>query len=391
MDSDREVFGDVLKNDVAVRNYLQPLKKHLAAAGANELWINEPGSFITQAGHITTRHEEPFLTYGMLEAFSQAVSVFAQQPNFGPKSPILSASLPDGERIQITRPPAVERGKIAICIRVPDPVLRSMDEYEAEGAFSDFVWPHPADPAEALRRLLPEDRELVKSLLARNLKRFLIDAIVAEKNIAVVGDTGSGKTTLMKSMCQCIPLHERVITIEDVRELFLPHHWNQVNLLFSRGGDDGSNVTSSTLIGGLMRMTPKRALPAELRGLEAWDFLKLLTSGHRGAITSWHAENCELAFERFMFMAKENPQAASLSREELKHLVRLTVDIVIHVKRELVYEPGDTQGEGKAIGVRRYVDEVFFDPWGKNLARFGGGGADLSAARDAVVVKVLCC
>ena len=384
MADESDVFGDVLAKDVAVRNYLRPLKKHLQESGATELWINKPGQFITEVGPNKVYHDAPELTFAALEAFSVAVAVFAHQPDFGPKSPVLSASLPDGERIQIVRPPAVEPGTIAICIRVPNAATLSFDDYEADGAFDKFVWPHPADTEAALRRLLPEDRQLAQTLLTRNLKQFLLDAIGMKKNIGVVGDTGSGKTTLMKAMCQYIDPEERLITVEDVRELFLPNHANTVHLLFSRGGQDGSKITSSDLIGSVMRMTPSRCLPAELRGLEAWDFLKLLTSGHAGAITSWHAENCELAFERFMFMAKENPQAAGLSRDELKHLVRLTVDIVIHVKRELVYEPGDANGARKAIGVRRYVDEVFFDPWAKNLARFGQNGADLSAALPPV-------
>ena len=196
------------------------------------------------------------------------------------------------------------------------------------------------------------------------LQDFLIAAVKAKKNIAVVGDTGSGKTTLMKSMCQFIPGAERLVTIEDVRELMLPGHPNRVHLLYTKGRADQTTVTPAELIASCMRMAPSRVLLAELRGSEAWDFLKLLTTGHAGSITSWHAESCALSFERFMFMAKENPEAASLTRSELKHLALLTLDIVIHVTRALVAVDG-------VVKVERYVDEVFFDPWAKNHARFG--------------------
>jgi type IV secretion system protein VirB11 len=207
---------------------------------------------------------------------------------------------------------------------------------------------------------------LCELLASGNLREFIVEAVLARKNTGVIGDTGSGKTTLMKSMCQHIPIDERLITVEDVRELMLPLHENRVHLLYSKNAQGISNVTPGDLIASLMRMAPKRALLAELRGSEAWDFLKLLTTGHSGSITSWHAESCALGFERFVFMVKENHEAATLARAEIKHLVTLTMDIVIHITREAVYD-----ASGQQVGYERYVDEVYFDPWAKREARFG--------------------
>jgi type IV secretion system protein VirB11 len=365
--NDAAVFGDVLPNDVAIRNYLQPLRAHLASAGATELWINRPGELMIQVGPDTRVVSEPRLHYAALDALAQAVAVYSQQPGFGSEHPILSATLPDGERIQIVLPPAVEPGRISLTVRIPGSTVRRLEDYEDEGAFDDFAWAHPQEDLGAgLAALGTEDARLAKCLACRDLRGFLVAAVQGKKNIAVVGDTGSGKTTLMKSMCQHIPADERLITIEDVRELLLPHHANRVHLLYSKGGHGVSKVTPSDLIASCMRMTPTRVLPAELRGLEAWDFLKLLTTGHTGAITSFHAESCALAFERFMFMVKENQEAASLGPEEVKHLVRLTLDVVIHVRREVVHD-----ASGQPTGVRRHVDEVHFDPWAKHAARYG--------------------
>ena len=262
-------------------------------------------------------------------------------------------------------PPAVEAGMILIAIRIPSTKILPLDDYESKGAFEKYEW-RKAKLIEKKPPLLDElsadDKQLANLLLQRQLKAFLIACVIGKKNIGVVGDTGSGKTTLMKSMCQWIPEAERLLTLEDVRELTLPHHRNVGHMLYSRGKGDASKVTPAEAIAACMRLTPSRVLLAELRGGEAWDFLKLLTSGHAGSVTSWHAESCALAFERFMFMAKENEQAASLQREELKQLALLTLDVIIHVKRELV-------SEGDTVKVVRYVDEVFFDPWAKNAAR----------------------
>jgi type IV secretion system protein VirB11 len=364
---DEEVFGDVLARDIVVCSYLAPIKKHLLAYEATEVWINKPGELIIQLedGDITV--EEPLLNYAALEAFAQSVAVYSpQQQTVGSKTPLLSATLPDGERIQIVLPPAVEAGMVSMSIRIPKSDIIPLQKYQDNGSFSKFIWPRPANFEEAIKQLSPDDRKLALLLAAGDLHNFMIQSVLAKKNTGVIGDTGSGKTTLMKSMCQHIPSEERLITVEDVRELMLPNHPNRVHLLYSKNAQGIAKVTPADLIGSLMRMSPKRALLAELRGSEAWDFIKLLTTGHAGSITSWHAESCALGFERFVFMVKENSEAATLGRDEIKHLVTLTMDVVIHMNRDIVYDAND-----KRIGYDRYVDEVYFDPWAKSLARFG--------------------
>jgi len=364
---DDAVFGDVLASDTVVRSYLRPIKKHMLAHQATEIWINKPGELVIQleTGNLTI--EEPVLDFAAREAFAQAIAVYSpQQQTVGAKTPLLSATMPDGERIQIVLPPVVEPGMVSMSIRIPKSDVIPLKRYRDSGAFSKFIWPRPDNFEAAVRNLSPEDRHLAEMLAAGNLHDFLIASILAKKNTGVIGDTGSGKTTLMKSMCQHIPHHERLITVEDVRELMLPLHENRVHLLYSKSSQGVSRVTPADLIGSLMRMAPDRALLAELRSSEAWDFLKLLTTGHSGSITSWHAESCALGSERFVFMCKENAEAATLGREEIKHLYTLTIDVVIHITRKIVYDP-----QGKQIGYERFVDEVYFDPWTKSQARFG--------------------
>ena len=124
-------------------------------------------------------------------------------------------------------------------------------------------------------------------------------------------------------------------------------------------------VTPSDLIASSMRMKPDRVLLAELRGGEAFDFLKLLTTGHSGSITSFHAESCALASERYVFMCKENEQAAIYDTAALKRLVALTIDVIVHVTAKTAYE------DGAAVRKERFVAEVHFDPVAKLQARFG--------------------
>ena len=364
---DDAVFGEVLASDTVVRSYLRPIKRHMLEHNATEIWINKPRELVIQLATGNLIIEEPALDFAALEAFAQAIAVYSpQQQTVGTRTPLLSATLPDGERIQIVLPPAIEQGMVSMSIRIPKSDVVPLAQYRESGAFSKYIWPRPENFEKALSRLSPDDRHLAELLAAGNLYDFLIASILARKNTGVIGNTGSGKTTLMKSMCQHIPRHERLITVEDVRELMLPLHHNRVHLLYSKSSQGVARVTPADLIGSLMRMAPDRALLAELRSSEAWDFLKLLTTGHSGSITSWHAESCALGSERFVFMCKENAEAATLRRDEIKHLYALTIDVVIHITRRIVYDP-----QGQQIDYERFVDEVYFDPWTKAQARFG--------------------
>lgn len=358
-------LNSVYAKDTMVRELLKPLLPFLKLDGVTELVVNRPGEFFLEVRGKFVRHELPELSLTNCLSLANAIATYTEQ-QISPANPILSAMLPEGERIQIVVPSAVEHDTISFSIRRPSSQIKSLDEYAADGAFSNFLW--PKNPALDRRKkdLEPFDKQLADMLLAGDLKAFIEAAVAGKKNIAVVGDTGSGKTTLMKSACQSIPNHERLITIEDVRELFLPHHENRVHLLYSKGGQGVAKVTPADLIASTMRMKPDRVLLAELRGGEAFDFLKLLTTGHSGSITSFHAESCALATERYVFMCKEHRDAATYDEAALKRLVAMTIDVIIHVVAEKQFD-----GDGRMIGVKRYVKAIHFDPVAKLQAQFG--------------------
>jgi len=348
-----------------VRELLRPLLTYLAQPGVTEIVVNRPREVYIELGATWQRHQAPDLTLDLLNSLATAIATSTEQ-TIGPQHPILSAMLPDGERVQIVLPPAVELGTISVSIRRPNAWIKTLDEYETEGAFSQYVWARSATMDDRAAELDPVERQLVDYLTTRQLGSFIHATVLAKKNIAVVGDTGSGKTTLMKSICQSIPEQERLITIEDVRELLLPQHGNRVHLLYAKGSQGTATVTPSELIASTLRMKPDRVLLAELRGSEAFDFLKLLTTGHSGSITSYHAESCALAAERYVFMCKEHEQAAAYDVPTLKRLVALTIDVILHVVARNQYDEA-----GRPLHKERYVAEVHYDPIAKLVARFG--------------------
>ena len=172
-------------------------------------------------------------------------------------------------------------------------------------------------------------------------------AVLSRKNILVSGPTGSGKTTWTKALIREIPQDERLIAIEDARELVLDTHPNHVRLFYSKDDQGLARVTPKQLLESCLRMRPDRILLAELRSEEAFDYLRNVNSGHPGSITSVHAGSCELAFEQLVLLIKQSAGGRSLARADIKSLLYLLIDVVIQfgVERH-----------------QRFIKEIYFDP-----------------------------
>src|ERR1700727_3736135 len=140
----------------------------------------------------------------------------------------------------------------------------------------------------------------------------------SRKNIVVSGPTGSGKTTWTKALIREIPSDERLVTIEDAKELVLDRHPNHVRLYYSKDDQGLSRVTPKQLLESFLRMKPDRILLAELRAEEAFDYLRNVNSGHPGSITSIHAGSCELAFEQLVLLVKQSAAGRELARRHLQ-------------------------------------------------------------------------
>jgi type IV secretion system protein VirB11 len=163
----------------------------------------------------------------------------------------------------------------------------------------------------------------------------------------VSGPTGSGKTTWTKALIAEIPAHERLVTIEDAQELVLDRHPNHVRLFYSKGGQGRSRVTPKQLLEACLRMKPDRILLAELRAEEAFDYLRNVNSGHPGSITSIHAASAELAFEQLVLLVKQNEAGRDMSREDIRQLLGMLVDVVIQFG---------------VSGQVRYIKEIWYGP-----------------------------
>jgi type IV secretion system protein VirB11 len=155
--------------------------------------------------------------------------------------------------------------------------------------------------------------------------------VLNKKNIVVSGATGSGKTTFMKSLVRHIPDNERLVTIEDARELFIEQP-NAVHLLYSKGGQSAANISAKSCMEACLRMKPDRIILAELRGDESFYFIRNCASGHPGSITSCHSGSTEQTWDQLALMVKASAEGAGLEFATIKHLLMMTIDIIVHIK-----------------------------------------------------------
>lgn len=300
--------------------FLDVFKDYLEDPTVTEITVNRPGEVWFERRGQWHCVSQPNVSMVHLESLGIAIATFSHQ-KWDMQNPLLSASLPNGERIQLVMPPAVESDCISMTLRKPSFVNYSLADFSAAGLFKQV---RATDTTTN-----PNDIELARLLAERDYEAFFRLSVRARKNIIVSGPTGSGKTTFMKGLVQEIPLEERLITIEDVRELFLPHP-NRVHLLYSKGQQGAADyVTPKKLLESCLRMKPDRILLAELRGDECLYFVRTAASGHPGSITSCHAGSTALAFEQLAIMIQDSPSGASLSFEVIQRLLRLTIDIIV--------------------------------------------------------------
>ncbi|KRG67593.1 type IV secretion system energizing component VirB11 [Stenotrophomonas chelatiphaga] len=310
-----------------------------------EICINRPGELYLETRSGWERVEVPTLTFERARQFCTAV---VNESNTGQRitdaDPMVSLTFPSGPRAQFVIPPACDGGKVSITIRLPSKHTRTLAQYQQDGFFDQIL--------EQEAGLNTQDQELLALRHSRDYAEFFKRAVQYRKNIVVSGATGSGKTTFMKSLVNHIPADERLVTIEDARELFITQP-NVVHLLYSKGGQSSSNVTAKTCMEACLRMKPDRIILAELRGDEAFYFIRNCASGHPGSITSCHAGSPEQTWDQLALMVKASAEGSGLEFAVIKRLLQMTIDIVVHVKAHagsryitgIDFNPGRTQGQ----------------------------------------------
>jgi len=328
--------AQALERGVYLQAYLRPLAAWLERPDVTDILINAPGEvWVETLGGVMQAHPAPELTDTALWRLAGQIAAAAHQ-GVNREHPLLAATLPDGARVQIVAPPAT-RESMAIAIRKHVVTDLALDDYATAGAFDDVKGVRLHDRA-AL------DVDLRESLARGDVAGFLRMAVRGRKNIIVSGGTSTGKTTFLNALVKEIPGRERLILIEDTPEVRLDHA-NAVGLVAARGVLGEARVTVEDLLQASLRMRPDRIILGELRGPEAYSFLRAVNSGHPGSITTVHADSPRAAVDQIALMILQ--AGANLRRAEIVEYVGGVVDVAVQLSRR----------DG-----RRVVSDIAFSP-----------------------------
>ncbi|MBP7703757.1 MAG: P-type DNA transfer ATPase VirB11 [Caulobacter sp.] len=316
-------------------HYLAPLQQRLAPADVTELVVNRPGELGIERSGGWDWFEAPDLDETWLHTLARAAAAHTAQ-DVAADTPICSTVLPQGERCQIVLPPAAER--VSLTIRKPSNLHRSLESFAQDGLFDGI--------AIARNDLSDVEHQLLTLRDSRDWVSFFRLAVESRRNLLISGATGSGKTTFAKGLVELIPAAERILTIEDARELVVPHR-NAVHMLYAKDGQGIAQIGPKQLLESALRMRPDRILLQELRDAAAFFYLRNVNTGHPGSITTIHADSAILAFEQLTLLVKESEGGRDLARDDIRSLLFLLVDIVVQMRRvdgrfritEVWYEP----------------------------------------------------
>lgn len=300
-------------------SFLAPLAPYLARADVTDIWINRPSEvWIESIGGGIERATEPALDTKLLERLAKQIAAHSSQ-GISRAQPLLAATLPDGARVQVAAPPATRDG-YAFAIRRHVSASLSLADWEQADAFGEVD-----DTGSVL-----SDERSFKALRGREAAERLRQAVKTRQNILVSGGTSTGKTTFLNSLLAEVPQDERLILIEDTAELQLAHE-NAVGLIAARGQLSEAEVSAEDLLIAALRMRPDRIILGELRGMEAFTFLRAVNTGHPGSMTTIHADTPQRAIEQLALLVLQ--AGSKLARDDVRHYVRETIDVFVQLER----------------------------------------------------------
>ncbi|WP_297377419.1 CpaF family protein [uncultured Helcococcus sp.] len=270
---------DDLINEIMINSY-------------NQIYIEKEGNIFKS--HISFRSEKE-----LDRIIQKIVSDSGREVNIS--NPIVDANLYDGSRVNIVLPPISNHNPII--------TIRKFSKHKLS------------------------IKDLINSgSLTEELAVFLEKLVKAKYNIIIGGGTSSGKTTFLNALSNFIDDNERIITIEDSRELQIQNKKNLISLQTRNSNSSNKGkVTIKDLIRNSLRMRPDRIIVGEVRSDETVDMLQAMSTGHDGSLSTAHANSAKDMISRLETMVLRSGEKIPI--EAVRRMINSSIEILIHLDR----------------------------------------------------------
>lgn len=263
-------------------------------------------------------------------------------------APYVDGLLPGGIRLHAVLPPLVEAAA-HISLRIPRRVTPSLADLQEWAMFDE------------------------------RLAHVLTGLVQRRISFVIGGGTGSGKTTLLAALLALVPAHERIVVVEDTRELRIAHP-HVVHLQGRTPNVEGrGEVTLVTLVRQSLRMRPDRLVLGEVRGAEVREMLTALNTGHEGGCGTVHANSAADVLARFEALGALANMDTAAVRTQVGSAIQVVVQLTRHDGVRRVHEVAVLHGTGSDAVVRpaltRRGDHVVAGPGHPHLVRLLEGSS----------------
>ena len=287
----QDLFHSIRRMDVLQDLMEDPEVTEIMVNGPDNIFIEKAGRLFRYPGNFSSAQKLDDVIQQIVGASNRVVNT---------SSPIVDCRLSNGDRVNVVLNPIAVNGPILTIRRFPQNPI-TMDDLLRFGS-------------------IPED-----------IARFLGKCVRAGLNIFISGGTGSGKTTFLNVLSDCIDPGERVITIEDNAELQIRHVPNLVQMEARNANVEGCRpISIRELIKASLRMRPDRIVVVEVRGAEAIDMIQAMNTGHDGSMSTGHANSAQdmlARLETMILMGMDLPVSA------IRGQLASGIDLIVHLGR----------------------------------------------------------
>lgn len=276
---------------------LVPIREFLNNSNVQEVMVNGPDDVWVEERGILSKREIHLSEVNIRSAISIIARLSGKEASETTKDAIIDARMP-GFRFAAALTPISTKGS-SISIRKHAPIVRDLEDYVKDGSLPQEVFD------------------------------ILIQAVVGRKNFIVSGGTSTGKTTFLNAMAKKIPLHERVVSIEDTKELQIltPNY-------VSFESNEKQGISIRDLVKLALRYRPDRIVVGEVRGAEAFDLMQAMNTGHDGGFSTLHANSAKAALRRLESLVLTTP-GVDWPIDAIRAEIGSTFNLVVHLSRDV--------------------------------------------------------